>query len=323
MTGREIATRVVIIAGSVGVVLIAYEVATRWYFSHNIDYDVEMSRYAAEVKMASANPKISHVHRPSEEARLMGVPVTINTDGLRDREYDPDAAGVKRAVFLGDSLTFGWGVASEDTFEYLIEQELSRKDDRIEILNFGTGNYNTVQSANLFFERGLRYHPQLVTLFYFINDAEVQQPYSNWAWLGSSPLITLVWSRLKQLTAERGDTFYDYYVGLYEPPAAGWELAQLALIELRDFCAGHGIRFQVVLLPELHQVNPYLFGSVHMKITGFLAERGIEYLDVTPAFESETEPIRLWVAPDDAHPNATAHRIIASQARDFVAEGLR
>jgi len=44
-------------------------------------------------------------------------------------------------------------------------------------------------------------------------------------------------------------------------------------------------------------------------------------LDLAPLFAGEAEPTTLWVAPDDAHPNAHAHRMIAAHSADFIASG--
>ena len=60
------------------------EIGLRFYLSRHILYDVEMSRYAQLLKLESPNPEIGHVHRPGAHARLMGVDVQINSDGLRD-----------------------------------------------------------------------------------------------------------------------------------------------------------------------------------------------------------------------------------------------
>ncbi len=73
-----------------------------------------------------------------------------------------------------------------------------------------------------------------------------------------------------------------------------------------------------MLLPELHDPARQPFAEQHAKVMAFLARNGIEALDVTPAFKDVTEPLKLWVAPDDAHPNADAHAIIAKAVEPFL-----
>ena len=43
-------------------------------------------------------------------------------------------------------------------------------------------------------------------------------------------------------------------------------------------------------------------------------------MDLAPHFITETSPLTLWVARDDAHPNAKAHRLIAEYSYPFLSE---
>jgi len=299
--------------------LVIGEVAIRVYLSRNIFYDVEMSRYSRILKIDSENALIGHVHRPKGEATLMGVNVKINSHGFRDDEVSKAHSEGRRIVFLGDSLTFGWGVEKQDGFEHLIERELNARSPT-EIINFGTGNYNTVQEVNLFLDKGLDYRPDHVVLFYFINDAEVAPHKSRFPWLGSVRIVTFFWSRGKALLAQHtssGD-FKDYYAALYRDDAEGFRNAKKAMLQLRDACAEHGIELQVVLLPELHQLNPYTFEAEHALVTDFLKRNGVEVIDLAPKFRGVEVPFDLWVSFDDAHPNARAHRLIARYTVDFI-----
>lgn len=306
---------------STALCLVAGELLLRAYLARHTFYDVEMSRYARLLKVDSANPKIGHVHRPSREERLMDVDVRINSDGFRDDEYPLEKSDRWRIVFLGDSLTFGWGVEKDETFEALLERALQAKRPT-EIINFGAGNYNTEQEVNLFLEKGLRYRPDQVVLFYFVNDAEPTPRTSRLEWLGNFRLATFYWSRVKSLWTrfDPSTGFEAYYRNLYREDAPGWQGAQAALLELRDACREHGIALQVVLLPELHAPVGQIFEPEYARVMDFLRGNGIPALDLSPRFAGESDPMSLWVAPDDAHPNARAHRAISEYSYDFIAE---
>jgi len=298
----------------------AGELLMRLYTWKVVSYDIEMTRYAMEVKEQAGNPAIGHVHRPGAHATLMGVPVEINDDGLRDRNYPVARTNARRYVFLGDSLTMGWGVAQDKSFEALLEAKLNQSAPT-EILNFGTGNYNTVQEVNLFLEKGLKYKPDVVVLFYFINDAEPTPVVSRWESLGNSRFITFFWSRIKSLASrlDEKQSFQGYYAGLYADGQPGWTAAKDALALLKRTCDANKIALRVVLLPELHDPAHYPFAAEHRKILAFLESAGIPAFDATPAFKDTADPHRLWVALDDAHPNAEAHAIIARAAERFIA----
>ena len=49
---------------------------------------------------------------------------------------------------------------------------------------FRSGNYNTTQEVNLLIDKGLKYQPDQVVLFYFINDAEPVPKKSRFPGLG-------------------------------------------------------------------------------------------------------------------------------------------
>jgi lysophospholipase L1-like esterase len=305
---------------SIGLCLLIVEVSLRFYFERNISFDIEMSRYSNLGKTASPNSGIGHIHKSNISERLMGVRVETNSDGLRDREYSVDKTDRYRVIFLGDSLTFGWGARREDTFEYLLEERLSQTHNT-EILNFGIGNYNTVQQVNLFQEKGLKYKPDQVTMFFFINDAELLKGPSSLEFLSKSQLVTFYWSRLRGLFATNNSEsgYFDYYTQLYSDSSQGWQEARAAMLRMKKLALENDIVFQVILLPELHELVDYPFKDVYSLVVSFLKENDIDVLDTTPAFENEVEPMKLWVARDDAHPNARAHKIIANSSIEFIA----
>lgn len=304
-----------------GIFFGAGELLMRLYTWKVVSYDVEMTRYAMEVKEPSPNKDIGHVHRPGAQATLMGVPVSINKDGLRDRDYPVERTAARRYVFLGDSLTMGWGVKAEESFAKRLEAKLAAQGPT-EVLNFGHGNYNTVQEVNLFLDKGLKYKPDAVVLFYFINDAEPTPAVSRWEALGNSRFVTFFWSRIKSLLSRLDEqkSFQGYYAGLYADNQPGWKAARDALLLLKRTTAERGIDLKVVILPELHDPAHYPFAAEHAKLREFLARNGIAAMDITPAFKDAGDPHGLWVAQDDAHPNSRAHGIIADATFDFISK---
>jgi len=301
------------------VILALGEVLIRVYLHFNTAYDIEMTKYAINLKNDSDNKLIGHVHRPNKSMELMDVMVDINSDGLRDKEYPVSKSDKHRIIFLGDSLTFGWGVQEEETFATLIEEDLNSSSPT-EVLNFGTGNYNTEQEVNLFIDKGLKYNPDKVVLFYFINDAEITPEKSDLWFLGYSQFISFYWSRINSLLNNfmPSKSFQEYYESLYDDDQQGWINARKAIMELRDICQSKGIEFQVVLLPELHDVNNEIFANVYNNLALFLKDNNIDYLNLAKLFENHPNQIELWVSYDDAHPNNIAHKKIAKSASNFI-----
>jgi lysophospholipase L1-like esterase len=295
------------------------EFIIRLYLSHKTIYDIEMSRYSMIIKTDSENPLIGHVHRPNSTAKLMDVMVHINSDGFRDKEYSLQKSDKSRIIFLGDSLTFGWGVAQEDTFENILEQKLNQMYPT-EIINFGAGNYNTEQEVNLFIEKGLKYTPDKVVLFYFINDAEKTPKKSRLWFLAYSRLLSFYWSRVHGAMNNmfQSQSFYDYYADLYRDDQPGWINSKKAFLQLKEVCKKHRIDLQVVLLPELHNLKNYPFEKEYALVSTFLSDNEIDNMDLTPSFAGYENPMELWVSHDDAHPNKKAHRMISEFSLDFI-----
>jgi lysophospholipase L1-like esterase len=311
-----------LIAANLGFLLLL-EFVCRLYFDNVVVYDIEMTRYGRDLKLPAENPLIGHVHRPNAQRRLMGVDVTTSSRGFRDAEYSIERNGAYRMIFLGDSLTFGWGVEIEASFAQLLEQRLGRSRP-IEIINFGAGNYNTQQAVNLLLDAGLQYEPDHVVLFYFINDAEPTPRRARWSFLDRSELVSIFWSRLRIARGRLFGTqsYRDYYRSLYADGAPGWLATREALELLAQVCKQQEIRLQVVLLPELHELTDYPFAREHALVKEQLTALDIDALDLAPRFAGEPDPARLWVARDDAHPNRLAHALIADYSQGFISKGM-
>jgi lysophospholipase L1-like esterase len=318
----SVVAKLLVAIGGLLVSLLLLEGLLRVYLLLHTVYDVEMTRYALLAKQASPNPHIGHVHKPNVDATLMNVPVHINADGLRDVDHPIPHGDRYRIAILGDSFTFGWGVKQSDTFAARLEAWLNERYPT-EVINFGTGNYNSEQEVNLFLEKGLKYHPDKVVVFYFINDAEPTVRHHSGGFLYHSRLVTFVWSKIHALLSDYGDEIHNYkgyYADLYRPDSAGWKNTRDALLQLRDLCRERGIALQVVLIPDLHELHEYPFADEHRLIASFLRDNGVPVLDLAPLFKDYPEPTQLWVSADDAHANALGHELIAKYALDFIAE---
>jgi hypothetical protein len=101
------------------------------------------------------------------------MPISINSLGLRDREYGPKSAGVRRVLVLGDSVAAGYAVRLESTFLKIAEGLLNERnsDSRWEIINGAVPGYSTKQELALLQSIGWQLDPDIVVLaFYLGND---------------------------------------------------------------------------------------------------------------------------------------------------------
>lgn len=289
--------------------LFAVEGLTRLVLDDGMLYELEMWKYAREVKVRDPRPDLGHRHRPKAEARLMGVDVRTSSQGLRGPDIAEAAApGVARIAFVGDSTTLGWGVAEKDTFAHQVIADLVKAGRKVDGFNLGVGNYNTLQELTLFREVGVALKPDIIVLTYFINDAEPMPDYSDTGWLSRHSAAWVVLGyRVDSLLRQFGDApdWKRYYRDLYEPRAPGWLQTQKALGGFAATARDIGARIIVFHLPELRQLKPYPFADVTAKVRSAVEKDGMPFVDLLPAMEA-LDPPSLWVTVPDPHPNANA-----------------
>jgi len=101
--------------------------------------------------------------------------VTINSDGLRDREHGLDKPpNTLRIAVLGDSYTEAFQVNREDAFWAVMEKDLNECKNlghrQVEVLNFGQSGFGTTLELLALRHRGWKYSPDVVLLAFVYND---------------------------------------------------------------------------------------------------------------------------------------------------------
>ena len=292
------------------------EVFVRTFIDKGMQFDLEMWKYARDLKQRADNPLIGHTHRPNSQARLMGVDVKINSKGLRDREipYARAASGL-RILMLGDSFTEGWGVPFEQTFSKRLEHLYEARGIKAEVINTGIGNYNTIMEVNFFLNEGYKYRPDIVVLNYIPNDAE---PVPSSARINPAMRFchscVFLWGRFDTLLRKLSlrPERESYYLNLYgDGRAEGWIKARASIEQLAEYCKSHKIKLLVAHLPELQDLQNYPFQKITQLVEQAAKENGAEFVDVLPDLKRH-DPAELWVTPPDPHPNGLAHELIAN-----------
>lgn len=298
----------------------AMEIALRIAFARSLDFSIEMWKYAVALKVPVSNPNLSFAHAPNRSAFLMGVPVSINSHRLRDREYsEAKPPGVTRVVMLGDSTMFGWGVREEDTVAKILERELNQNaapGHSYEVLNAGVGNYDSVQEYNHYLAYDRVFHPDIVVQEYYVNDPEPVPRERNAGFLGRSYLFAFTASRMDLSLRFAGSrpNWKEYYANLYRPDLPAYAAAKKALIDLADTVHSDGATFIFTTLPELHEINDgYPFAAQYHEVEQMMRDRGIPVIPLIEGLRGHGPESSLWVTPADSHPNAKANTLIAAQ----------
>jgi lysophospholipase L1-like esterase len=319
---RRVASNLLATLISLVIAAFGLELLTRLVVDDGMQFDLEMWKYAREIKQVSRDPLIGHEHAPNRQARLMGVDFRTNAKGLRDREFGHERVpGKLRIVMLGDSLTVGWGVPFEDTFAKRIERLYAAAGIDAEVINLGVGNYNTVQEVQAFLANGQQYKPDVIVLSYFVNDAEMLTPTAPpSALMRVCYACVFVLGRSDALMRQffgRQD-WAQYYLSLYGDGASqGWRDARDAIGRLADYAKANRMALLIASLPELHDVGNYRFARVTELVREAAQANGAAFVDILPYLKDQPSP-KLWVTPPDPHPNAFANELIAQGLFDAL-----
>jgi len=125
---------------------------------------VKMKDYTPPIYERNNNPKISYQLKPNMRERAFRNIMTTNSLGFRSPERDPAKPLI---ALVGDSITFGYGVADDETLAAHLQTFLPNFD----IQNAGVPGYNIRQEAALYKEKIAPLNPEaLVLIFYWHDD---------------------------------------------------------------------------------------------------------------------------------------------------------
>jgi len=274
------------------------------------NYEIEMWKYSMTLKTPSPDPRLGHEHLKNKEAILQSTLIRLNNRGLRGGPVETKPGG-RRIIFLGGSITLGWGVPEEATISSRIAEYFRNDGHLVETLNAGTGNYNAERYVELFLTRLTDLEPTDIVVHYFIRDAEVLEAGGGNALLRNSQAAVTVWSLIHRYFDPTGmDTLENHYRKVYEPGAPGLAVMQSSLTRLAEYAKGKGIRLYLAMTPDVHNLVNYKFGYIHQLVGEFAKSQGYVYVDLFPAFQGIT-PEKIWAMPGDPHPNALGHELMA------------
>jgi lysophospholipase L1-like esterase len=302
---------VLLLAISLVLCLLAAEAFLRLKNSAMTNYDIEMWRYANELKRKSDDPSLDFDHLRSKKALLQSTEIRLNSWGLRGPEPLPEQPDLRRMLFLGGSITLGWGVPEDRTVEARLQRMLAAEGENVEVLNAGVGNYNTERYVSRFFKELTELKPTDIVVHYFLRDAEELPPGGGNFFLRHSELAVTLWIAYHRLLDKHGETsLVEHYRKVYDPTAPGFQIMQSKLRELADYAKRNNIRLYLAMVPDVHNLIDYKFVFVHETMRKIAAADGYVYVDLLPAMLGHP-PEQLWAMPGDPHPNAFGHQLMA------------
>ena len=281
------------------------------------NYDIEMWRYAKELK--SQDSILGHIHLNNTSSVLQGVEINLNSRGMRSSEFNYED---QKIMFLGSSISLGWGVENKDTYPQLIQTKLMSDSLNFRILNGSIGNYNTFRYVNNFLLNQKDLNPNFIVVNYFINDVETLPiGSSNWLIKNSQLFATLTITFKKLFTKSEFD-LKSYYKNLYHTDDKSFIEMKKSLTELSNYSKKNDIPVLLTLIPDIHFLEDYPFESIHNKMKIISLELGFEYHDLLPSLIGIPFD-ELQIIPGDSHPNEIGHKKIAESLFPKIKEILK
>lgn len=297
-------------AASIAVTAGGIELLLRIKNSSMKSYDIEMWRYANELKVPSPDPDLGHEHVKNVSALLQSVNIRLNEWGLRGGPVMVPPPK-RRILFLGDSITFGWGVPEQDTITARLQQRLRDEGEDVEVLNGGVGNYNAERYIKRFFIQLKALNPTDIVVQYFLRDAEKLDPGGGNILLRNSEFAVTIWIAFTRLANKSGEqSLVDHYKDVYREDQPGYIEMKNQMKMLADYAKVHDIRLYLAMTPDVHDLANYRFGFIHDRMKAIANDLGMRYIDLLPAL-GKRPPEEIWAMPGDPHPNAIAHGLMA------------
>lgn len=294
-----------------------------------------------------AHPVRGFTLSPNQIAFTKDQAATIDARGFRASGMTATAElSPFRIIALGDSFTFGYGVADHETWPAMLESRLGQK---VQVINAGTTSYSVFHELDLFKEKGLGLKPRLLIHGLYWNDHMMNRPprptdpplltadgHFTWdgddnpagdpSWLRAARWLrshsVLAYSAMTQLRryltpAESGAHLYDveyrkFLAGELVPEA--WQAVDDFYRDIKQLGEESGFIIYVIIFPVRDIVTmPDPANHVYPKyVRGLLEKHGIPYLDGIALWQQKKLGVDLFL-PYDEHLTAEGYRVISEE----------
>lgn len=278
--------------------------------------------------------------KPSQQCftKVGRKPVRINSLGTRGAEFTAEKPpGVFRILSLGDSRTFGWGVAEAHTYSILLQtavQSTLGPTSSVEVINAGVNAWSYPQLLAFYRATAREWHPNLV----IIGEANLWTQFSD---KNSPEFVKSFMARVRLKNFLRRFATYHYVVEVklkdfYEKHRTRFipvdpkrdalfkeqqqkDPEQAFRQSIDALCAAilkDGARPVLLFLPTQDQLSSSNAPAIRAIKADVAARRGIRLVDITPASRSRAN--ELYLDGDPVHFNEAGHQLIARELAEAI-----
>ncbi len=313
-----------------------------------------------ELGIYQSHPLRGWTNRPGSVDRLGEEEIRINAKGLRGPDISwGKAESETRILFLGDSITFAFGVAERDGFVRRVEGLFARThaEKRVTTINCSVISYSPWQQLDLLRTECMNYEPDLVVLVFCLNDVVEKYNLRRFGGLtrGLEPadrtlldssglyqisrLTVVEWMTGTMASVRQRRRQYSVERLLTEPTAPEFEEAWRSTLEnveaIHLLTREKSVPLAIVCFPYAEQLSPHdpYEDTPQDRIRAFAASRGVAFLDLAPMYRAycrrpdvlaatgrEWEGLALF--PDRVHPTPEGHGMAAEAIHAMVGRVL-
>jgi len=267
------------------------------------------------------DPQLGWRNIPHWRASTGGQPLTINSGGLRGPEVSlvkpPD---VRRILVLGDSYAWGYGVADQEVFPFVLQQQLNGDSVRWQVLNGGVSGWGTDQQYLFLKYEGLAYAPDIVVVALFTGNDFANNSATNQYTLNKPVLVD------EQLhvanvpvprPGQRASSGLDLKMSQLDPIQLTVEILRgISRLCQQQHCNLVIMKFGTFLAPDSDRVRRE---EARFHRAWQTAGLPAKYLDLDESFRvREIDAWQILRGNDDGHWNARGHREVATILHEFL-----
>ena len=191
-------------------------------------------------------------------------------------------------IILGSSVALGWGVEYDKTFSSYLNVLSQKEGKNWFFVNGGIGNYNTERYVNNFFDNWSHLPFTDIIIHFFVNDTEISLNKRPNFFVEHTHIGVVVWKLINSYKSVfNQEKIKEYYLNKYSDDFKGFKIAKSELERLKKFCLKNNINCHLVLMPDIHKLNPYELGFINEKMSKISKDLKYNYLDLLPAFDGQ------------------------------------
>ena len=269
--------------------------------------------------------------QPNASGISFGTRATIDEFGFR-KLASPDKPAASWLI-LGDSVTFGVGVADEEIYVQLLQNDLPT----VKLWNTAMIGYNIKDYRNVLhhFTVARQNRPDIkrVILFFCLNDLDLGQRLEKGQGpsLGTPGFAAQIMSYLrrhskfymlaKNAMSDRSRVYFLNDLQLYKEDGEDFKLATNMLSEMQTFLQARGIDFTIVIPPYEYQLRTK--DEKHLipqkLLTAYFKEKGIAYIDAYEHFARFGGDVsQNFLYADFAHLSTNGHRLMYNLLKEKI-----